>query len=195
MGRRLRLEAHLEVDELERRSWCVSTLCVLLVAVTACSSGTTTTACRRVSNTSPGTAHPGQVDVATDHSVYAPGDTMQITLTSHLDLLLFFHGDYGACPFFGITDVSAGADASVDTCPPYRGEAAPPVPDQTYLRPGTSVRVQLQIPTPVTPGTYRLGADYLSYGPDGRPPNGATQPGRGTIFSASVRICACAVCA
>jgi hypothetical protein len=168
---------------------------VLLAVLAACSSGTTTTSCRRLPNTSPGTAHPGQVDVATDHSVYAPGDTMQITVTNHLNLILFFHGDYGACPFFGITGVSAGADTSVDTCPPYRGEAAPPMPDLTYLRPGTSVRVQLQIPTPVTPGTYQLGAAYQSSGPDGRPPNGAARDGTGSIFSAPFHICVCAVCA
>src|SRR5215469_15548372 len=151
MGRRLRLE----LDVRERRYLYVSALCVLLVVLAACSSGTTT-ACRRVPNTSPRTANSGQVDVATDHSVYAPGDTMQITLTNHLDLILFLHGDYGACPFFGITGVSAGADESIDTCPPYQGEAAPPMPDLTYLRPGTSVSVQLRVPTPVTPGTYQL---------------------------------------
>ncbi len=164
---------------------------VVALALTACG-GTTPAACLKQANTSPGTVGGGPVSIATDHSIYAPGDLIQATITNHLPTTVAVDSMGGAdvCPYFLLQRSTADDWQNMPACVPQGGDAAPPASGEQRITPGASFSSFVGIRAELPAGTYRLWIDsYRVYGAQGRVTS------RGTTESATFQVCACRVCA
>jgi hypothetical protein len=146
--------------------------------------------CTQQVNTSPGTISAGQVSIATDHSVYAPGDELQATITNHLSTRITVNNYRytNTCPYFAL-QMRAGNDwQDMPVCTPAGGDAAPSNDEQLIAAGGSfSSAVGIHADLPV--GTYHLWISRYSIGDaQGR------AAGVGTAESATFQVCACRVC-
>lgn len=169
--------------------WAIAGLAIALI-LAACG-GTTTAQCPQQANTSPGTVSAGQVSIATDHSVYAPGDTIEATITNHLPTTVVVNNDRftARCPYF-VPQLQVGNDwQDRSACNPIGGDTQPHNAQQRIAA-GASFRSFVGLPAAPTTGTYRLWISSYSIGDaQGR------AAGVGTAESATFRVCACRVCA
>ena len=166
-----------------------SGLVVAALVLAAC--GTTTISCRHVTNTSPGIAIAGPVSIATDHSVYAPGEVVQATITNHLSTGIVINNYMytDRCPYFAL-EMRAGNDwQDMHACPPMGGDTQPSN-HQRLIAAGASFSSGVGIYTDLPAGTYRLRTLYRIVDPI---KGGVTDTG--TAESATFQICACGVCA
>jgi len=166
--------------------WAVAALFVAL-ALVSCGGPT----CTQQANTTPGTISVGQVTIATDHSIYAPGDELQATITNHLStgVVINNYGYTNRCPYFALR-MRAGNDwQDMPVCTPAGGDMAPSN-DQQLIAAGGSFSSAVGIHADLPSGTYRLWiSSYIIVNAQGG------NAGGGTAESATFRVCACRVCA
>lgn len=167
---------------------CVAAAVVLILA--ACG-GTTTARCPHLVNTSPGTVGTGQVSIATDHSVYAPGDAIWATITNHLSMSIFINNDNftADCPYFVLQMQVGQGWQEMSACGPRSSETRTHNAQQRIAA-GASFRTGVGLFSSPT-GTYRLWLASGGYIIDDENSGGAN---RGTAASATFRVCTCAVC-
>lgn len=149
---------------------------------------------------SPGSGGPalssqGPVTISVDHTIYAPTDTVVVTITNHMRTpILLVSTD--RCPIIALANLTANTLNPPCTSP---GEAGPMV---TYieLQPQRSVGARFtsgysgdHLDTSLTDGTYQVGAQYLP-SPFDRA-NVQYQAKRAIpIPSPTFRVCTCRTC-
>ena len=149
-----------------------------------------------------GTLTGDPVSIATDRTVYAPGDYVHVTLTNHYDFMIWIEGANFGCPLVDMQQLQGIEWAQVDVCAhPGQGdeEQGPPV---GWVNAGQSVQVDLSMgndnptsdaeyPKPFPKGTFRAAVHYWwsdRYGHE-------TGPHEGYIgYSDLFRVCSCRVC-
>ncbi|MGZ3676334.1 MAG: hypothetical protein ACXVCO_18680, partial [Ktedonobacterales bacterium] len=142
----------------------VAGLVVAALVLAACSE-TTLPQCPKQANTTPGTISAGQVSIATDHSIYAPGDTIRATITNHLSTGIVINNYMytDRCPYFAL-QMRAGNDwQDMHACPPMNGDTQPGN-HQRLIAAGAAFSSGVGIHADLPAGTYRLWISSYSIG-------------------------------
>jgi hypothetical protein len=143
---------------------------------------------------SPATSSPGGglVSIETDHAIYAPGETPQVTivnLTADPILTTPRQGYGDVCPAVRVQKLVRVEWQEVNNC--FYTGGGNPSPDRGIpLARGTS---PVAPPVPLdSPGTYRY---VLSYGPlEPQPPSPSSAPPPTIVYSAVLQVCTCGIC-
>jgi hypothetical protein len=138
-------------------------------------------------NTSAPTQTTGPVTIATDHSAYAPTDTMKVTIENHLTTAIYAYDTQASCSILRLEVQQNGKWVPSDAlhCPLGRATRAVMIePGGTYSA-TLGVRVMsIGQANTLPPGTYRLVLNYYS-----APLSGASQaPAPTVVPSATLTI-------
>ena len=165
-----------------KRHWLLGAAMLLALALAGCGDLSAGTG----ANTSAPTATTGPVTIATDHSAYAPADTMKVTIVNHLAQAIYAFDTQASCSILSLEVQQAGkwAGSSALHCP--LGRAAMMVkiePGATYTASlgarVTSIGKNHALPN----GSYRLVLRYYT-----SLPSGANQVAATTINSATLTV-------
>lgn len=139
----------------------------------------------------PPTVSTGPVIISTDHSVYAPSDTIIVTITNNLETTLHVRSAPG-CPTLLLIRQSNHDWQAIDLC--RNTEAAPlvfaySIPAHAATADGLPSSGR---PVTLSDGTYRVGVSYSDRKPnaDVRVPQTATVQ----AWSADFQVCTCRSC-
>ncbi|HEU0028485.1 MAG TPA: hypothetical protein VFQ25_15335 [Ktedonobacterales bacterium] len=137
-------------------------------------------------NTSESTITTGPVTIATDHSAYAPTDTMNVTIVNHLAQAIYAVDTQASCSILSLEVQQAGQWGSSDALHCPLGRAAMIVkiePGATYTVSVGAGVMSIGKSHALPNGAYRLVLRYYT-----TPPSGATQPTATAINSATLTV-------
>lgn len=165
-----------------KRHWLLGAAMLLALALAGCGNLTAGTG----ANTSAPTITTGPVTIATDHSAYAPTDTMKVTIVNHLAQAIYAFDTQASCSILSLEVQQSGKWASSDALHCPLGRVAMMVkiePGATYTASlgarVTSIGKNHTLPN----GSYRLVLRYYT-----SPPSGANQVEATTINSATLTV-------
>src|SRR5260370_24765379 len=168
-------------------------LALLALLLTGCGAGP---ACVSSGPSGPPTVSQGQVTISTDHSVYAPSDTIVVNITNQLDQLIYLVSQYSAsetCPAIQLVKVDHGQSIPMNPC--FKTEVAPSIEDSSIaaLSTGGDRFDDSNLSVPLTDGTYQVYAHYVLFPPYGVHAVNAGHPGIGLV-SPTFQVCTCGDC-
>ena len=140
----------------------------------------------------PPTVSQGLVTIGTDHSMYASSDTINVTITNHLNTeiaLLSVASASGTCPIVVLGKLGYGT-----LTPCLSGEAAPSV-GRSDIGPNSSGGTTFDsanLGTPLTDGTYQVLTLWVP-APFRGSASDASRHATG-IASQTFRVCTCRIC-
>ena len=184
---------------MSRRWHIFAALGLLIVTLSGCSALGSCPS--RPANATPdsGTLTTDPVAIATDKSVYAPGDVVHIVFTDHLSIPIRVTAKRASCPLVTMEHLQDTIGQDVPVCGAAPSGDAGAAPESVYVFPQDSNAANLardnaadQSDHPSFPsGTYRVVLHYVTTSPDGA----IIGPRDGYIeYSAMFRICSCGVC-
>lgn len=162
--------------------WLLGAAIPLALALAGCGGATGGS----VVNTSAPTITTGPVTIATDHSAYAPTDTMKVTIQNHLAEAVYAFDTQASCSILSLEVQQAGKWAPSDALHCPLGRAARVVkiePGGTYTASVGGRVLSIGKSGGLPDGSYRLVLRYFN-----APPSGATQPASFTINSATLTV-------
>jgi hypothetical protein len=168
-------------------------LALLALMFTGCGAGP---ACVSSGASGPATVSQGSVTIGTDHSVYAPADTIVVSIINHLDNTIYLVSQYSAsetCPAILLVKVDHGQSIPMNPC--FTTEAAPGIDSSSIAALGTGGDRfdDSNLTVPLTDGTYQVYAHYVLFPPYGVHAVTAGHPGIG-LASPTFQVCTCGVC-
>jgi hypothetical protein len=162
--------------------WLLGTAILLALSLAGCGN----LAAGTWANTSAPTITTGPVTIATDHSAYAPTDTMKVTIINHLAQAIYAFDTQASCSILSLEVQQSGQWARSDALHCPLGRAAMMVkiePSATYTASlgarVTSIAKNRALPD----GSYRLVLRYYT-----APPSGANQAPATTVNSATLSV-------
>ena len=170
-------------------------LCLALLALllTGCGAGP---ACVSSGPSGPPTVSQGQVTIGTDHSVYAPTDTIVVTIANHLDQPIYIVSQYSpsqTCPSTLLVKVDQMQPIPMNPC--FSTEPAHSIESSAIVALGTGGDRfnNANLAVPLTDGTYQVATHYVLYPPIGVHAITAGHPGTG-LASPTFQVCTCGNC-
>lgn len=143
---------------------------------------------------SKGTVSSGPVQVATDRSVYAPSDTIHITVTNTLGKTIYLVSRLDQqCPIIELVKEESGSRLAMNSCHP--GGESPPTMAWAVLKPGVYAIFTISnanLDKPLVAGTYQIFTRYVTFLPDLDMAHADIVAV--LIESAPIRVCTCASC-
>ena len=138
-------------------------------------------------NTNPGTSTSGPVSISSNRTTYASTDSIEASVTNHMQTSIFAYDTRASCTIFGLQVQANGTwrDAQVARCALGRHAMRVEIPaNKTYtatIKAGFQSISQAAFP----PGTYRLVLTYFTSAT-----GSAQQPGQNTttIYSAAINV-------
>lgn len=169
-------------------------LALLALVFTGCGAGPL---CISSRPSSLATVSPGPVTIGTDHAVYAPSDTIVVSITNQLDQPIYLVSQYSAsetCPAIQLVKVDHGQSIPMNPC--FTTEAAPSIDISSIAALGTGGDRfdDANLTVPLTDGTYQVYTHYVSYPPYGVHAVNTGHPGIGLV-SPTFQVCTCGNCA
>ncbi|SRR5258706_9694876 len=162
------------------------TLLALVLTMTACGEAS---ACPPRPD-SPGTYAGWPISIATDHAIYAPGESPLVTVANNSPdgILTTAHDGYGlSCPVVRLQQLVGEQWQEIDDCH-SAGSLGNPPPNRGIIITRGRAEISAHVPLPA-PGTYRF---VVSYGPS--QPHSCPCPPPTIVYSAIVYVCTCGVC-
>jgi len=155
----------------------------LLLALTGCGNLTGGTSV----NTSAATLTTGPITIATDHSAYAPTDTMKITIQNNLTIAIYAYDTRASCSILTLEVQQSGQWVASNAlhCPLGRAAMAVKIePGGTYTANIGARIMSIGQSHSLPEGTYRLALTYFD-----APLSGASKaPTSTTIYSATLTV-------
>lgn len=155
--------------------WLLGAALPLALALAGCGSSTGGTAV----NTSAATLTTGPVTIATDHSSYAPTDTIKVTIQNHLTKAIYAYDTQASCTILSLQVQQGGQWVASNAlhCPLGRVALAVKIePGGTYTASLGAHLMSIGQRNTLPEGTYRLVLNYYD-----APLSGATQAPTATM--------------
>lgn len=158
----------------------------MLIGVAGC--GSNATDCILATNTSRPTVTVGDVKLATDHSVYAVGEPIAVSVTNDSYALIQTHRGLPYCPYVLLQRQENGTWQNVPVCGPHppSGDTEDASFPPLVLKSGLTYRTKVNTDT-APAGTYRI---VLSYQVS---PFSDTESYT-TVYSNTIQVCTCGKC-
>ena len=163
--------------------WLLGAPLLLALALAGCGNLTGGTSV----NTSAATLTTGPITIATDHSAYAPTDTMKITIQNNLTTAIYAYDTQASCSILTLEVQQSGQWVASNALHCPLGRAAMAVKIEPGGKYTTSIGARVMSigqSHSVPEGTYRLALNYYD-----APLSGASKaPTATTIYSATLTI-------
>lgn len=147
--------------------------------------------CFSQGSSGPPTTTTGPVTMSTDHSVYAPSDTITVTISNHLNTtIVLLSAASETCPIFVLSKLGYGP-----LTPCHEGRDVGPSVAQTSVPANGTGGVSFDsanLAIPLTDGTYQVETQWVPF-PLRDSPSDASRHAT-SIASQTFRVCTCRIC-